>query len=561
MICDVSKHQGVINWDKLAPKLDFVVIKASGKYANGADPYYASNVAGAVSHGVPFHAFHFLYCLTEAQAKRDAALFYNTVKSQGHMPLFWVLDCEKGWGIPRTKAKTIAETFEAELRRLVGKSIRVALYIGHDKYKEYAMNYSRYAYIWIPRYGRNDGTVENSIFPDHPCDLWQFTSRGKAPGINTNVDLDILTGTKPMSFFTGMTNEIGGETMATNYKKYILSTGTHYIANSGSDEDGKLHGGQAGDQTGKEFCLRSWYKRPWTCVLRYPDIRVATLIAQLAVDAALNDKIGYDQYQRDSFWKQLKKVGYLPSRITVACEEDCTAGVNAIVHAAAYLLGIAKLKAIPETGVRSSNMRKHFSAAGFEVLTESKYLTSGSYLLPGDILLYDNHHGATNVTAGKKVTYAFTDVISPFINGTTPDESLRRGDSGDAVTAMQKALLVWDPDCLPKWGADGDFGEETEEAVKAYQKAAGLPVTGVYDAATKKSLTSIGKQKNVLVTGGSVNVRTAPGYDTKVLGVAHKGDLLPYQGEDKTAEGVVWHLVAFKNQNAWISGKYSRIEA
>ena len=93
MICDVAKYQGSIDWNKLAPELDFVVIKASGKYDNGADPFFAKNVAGAVSHGVPFHVFHFLYCLTEAEAKRDAALFYNTVKAQGHDPLFWVLEC------------------------------------------------------------------------------------------------------------------------------------------------------------------------------------------------------------------------------------------------------------------------------------------------------------------------------------------------------------------------------------------------------------------------------------------------------------------------------------
>lgn len=65
MICDVSKHQGVIDWDKLAPCLEdgFVIIKASGKTA---DPQYARNVEGAFSHGVPFHVFHFIYCQTEA---------------------------------------------------------------------------------------------------------------------------------------------------------------------------------------------------------------------------------------------------------------------------------------------------------------------------------------------------------------------------------------------------------------------------------------------------------------------------------------------------------------
>ena len=348
--------------------------------------------------------------------------------------------------------------------------------------------------------------------------------------------------------------------MATNHKKYILSTGTHYISNSGSDERGQYHGGAAGDQTGKEWVLKKWYSRPWTCVLRWPDVNVATLIAQLAIDAALNERIGYDQYQRDTFWREAKKVGYLPAKIRTACEEDCTAGVNGVVHCAAWLLDIQALKAIPETGIRSGNMRSKYKAAGFQVLTESKYLKSGDYLLPGDILLYDNHHGATNVTKGKKASYTYRDVLGelekykgktePVITG------LRRGDEGEAVKAMQQLLLKWDAHCLPEYGADGDFGGETEKAVKAFQKAAKLEQSGIYDPATGKAL----KQKvlgAVEITGGSLNVRSAPGYDTRILGTVHKGDRLVYQGEVRVAEGRDWYLVEFDNRNGWVSSKYA----
>ena len=37
--------------------------------------------------------------------------------------------------------------------------------------------------------------------------------------------------------------------MAINYNKYINSTGTHYISNTGHDERGKYQGGQAGGYT------------------------------------------------------------------------------------------------------------------------------------------------------------------------------------------------------------------------------------------------------------------------------------------------------------------------
>ncbi len=191
------------------------------------------------------------------------------------------------------------------------------------------------------------------------------------------------------------------EQLSATHAKYINSTGTHYISNSGSDENGAYSGGQAGDQTGKEWRMRDWYNRPWTCVLRYPDQKVALKLAQLAIDAALNDHIGYDQSQNRTYLAQLKTVGWEPSRITVNCEADCSAGVCANVTAAGYLLGIKTLQ--NHTGTYTGNMRSALTKAGFQLLTDSKYLTSGEYLLPGDILLNDGHHTATNVTIGKKV--------------------------------------------------------------------------------------------------------------------------------------------------------------
>ena len=193
----------------------------------------------------------------------------------------------------------------------------------------------------------------------------------------------------------------GGIAVTAAQAKYINSTGTHYISNSGHDENNAYKGGQAGDQTGTEWQMRSWYSRPWSCVLRYPDQAVALKIALLGIDAALNDKIGYDQGQNRTYLAQLKAVGWEPSRITVACEADCSAGVCANITAAGYLLGIKTLQT--HTGTYTGNMRSALTKAGFQLLTDSKYLTSGDYLLPGDILLYDSHHTATNVTIGKKV--------------------------------------------------------------------------------------------------------------------------------------------------------------
>lgn len=57
--------------------------------------------------------------------------------------------------------------------------------------------------------------------------------------------------------------------------------------------------------------------------------------------------------------------------------------------------------------------------------------------------------------------------------------TIRKGSKGDYVILAQKALLAWKSTCLPRYGADGDFGGETDAAVRAFQKAKGLTVDGI----------------------------------------------------------------------------------
>ena len=175
------------------------------------------------------------------------------------------------------------------------------------------------------------------------------------------------------------------------------------ISNCGHDERGRYSGGAAGDQTGTEWAIIKWYDRPWKCVLRHPDAKVRSMVAQMARAAAGNDKVGYDQSQRYTFWEHLKASNYDPAKITAKCEADCSSGVAAIVKAVGYQLGIQKLKDV-SIYCYTGNLRAALKAAGFEVLTASKYLESDAYLLEGDVLLNDGAHTAINVTDGSKAT-------------------------------------------------------------------------------------------------------------------------------------------------------------
>ena len=232
---------------------------------------------------------------------------------------------------------------------------------------------------------------------------------------------------------TTTTTTKGSDTVAAVYE-----LDGNMISNSGSDEYGGYTGGEAGDQTQIQWRLMIWYSRPWNCVLRHPNRTVGNKISELAIKAAKNDKIGYDQGERYTYWSKLQAANYDPSKITAVCESDCSAGVIANTKAAGYILGIDKLKNIWAT--YTGNMRQAYKEAGFEVLTDSKYLNSPDYLLPGDILLNDVHHVATCVSTGSKVKKTTTTNTSTTTT-TSASTSLNEGTAKWVGTTNRKAYV------------------------------------------------------------------------------------------------------------------------
>lgn len=274
------------------------------------------------------------------------------------------------------------------------------------------------------------------------------------------------------------------------------------IANCGHDERGRYTGGQAGDQSGTEWYIRSWYKYShggWDCVLRHPDRKVGEMIAKLATQAAKNNNIGYDMgySARMTFWNELQRAGYYPEKIKKKCEADCSSGTIAIVRAVGVLLGKSKLKNLSAT--YTGNLRNGLKNAGFEVLTASKYLTSDSYLQKGDIILNERNHVCINISDGKQAT------------------SDKTSDKEKCIKALQLALNVSYKLTL---AVDGSYGPKTTEAVKAHQlkrgarnshvswlqemlnkQKAGLTVDGSFGPNTEKAVIDFQKKHGLKVDG------------------------------------------------------------
>lgn len=323
------------------------------------------------------------------------------------------------------------------------------------------------------------------------------------------------------------------------------------IGSARIDERGKATGGQAGDQTGKELSTQNWYlhSKGWR-VLRCKDPAKALKIAEAMIAACKNSKIGYDQNQRLTLYNAAKSVGFDPGKVTTACETDCSALVRVCLAFAGIMVA----------NFRTTDEAKIILASGmFVELTASKYTTGSAYLRKGDILVTKTQgHTVVVLTDGSK---AEKNVPPPESAVKLGDRDLKNGDVGEDVREMQTALMKLGFS-LPVYGADGEFGNETEKAVIAFQKAVGVTVTGtpieangIFDKETFRAMENV-LYRYVEITGGSVNVRKRPGTNYGILGVVHKGDKLKYGGQ--TFENG-WFLVEYKNQNASVSGLYGRL--
>lgn len=195
------------------------------------------------------------------------------------------------------------------------------------------------------------------------------------------------------------------------------------IGHSSIDENGRAYNGQAGDQTKKEVCTRSWYNKSWDVVIRAKDAAMAEKMAVACEQACANDKIGYDQYQRNTLYTQAQKVNFDLSKITAACECDCSSLMCICAIAAGVPAGALYISGNMRT---TRNMRSAFKNTGkFEILTDSKYLTSDAYLKRGDIIVNEGSHTIMVLSNGSKA--GSTGTITPVAPSTENKQYCGKG--------------------------------------------------------------------------------------------------------------------------------------
>lgn len=130
---------------------------------------------------------------------------------------------------------------------------------------------------------------------------------------------------------------------------------------------------------------------------------------------------------------------------------------------------------------------------------------------------------------------------------------------------------------LPKYGADTKFGAETEKALRAFQKEAGLTVDGKYGDKTHAALmdavadddgqpenpeqpaqddsTPAGTTVVIVSEGGKVNIRCGNGAEYARISAVAPGSTFPLVATAQNG----WYAIVIGSRVGWVSGSFSRI--
>lgn len=185
---DVSYYQEAIQWKRVRKAgVLFAFIRVSDG-STFPDPRFAQNWQGAGKVGLLRGAYQ--YFRPEESAVAQADLLITALgRDRGELPP--VLDVEDAGGRSPKQISRAIEQWVARVREKLG--VEPILYTGPDFWKTRVGNADHTTQpLWLAHYTQDCPTVPA---PWTTWTFWQYTDRGKVPGIVGPVDLDVFAGT------------------------------------------------------------------------------------------------------------------------------------------------------------------------------------------------------------------------------------------------------------------------------------------------------------------------------------------------------------------------------
>lgn len=261
---DVSDNQGYIDWKKVkAAGVDFAILRSTRGSGN-PDKQLASNIKGCLDNGMPMEFYKYSYAMSNSDAKKEALRVIEILKQYGIGPsentIIWA-DIEYNKQLALGK-QTVWEIYDNFKEIILNSGYGIGLYMGKYAYENQFNGNRINDKLWLARYYAGDTIMQFGTLPDETkkptvavessSELigWQYTSCGRVPGINGNVDLNIRytdcgnVTVEPQYYDTpeftliDCLNKIGVDSSYNNRKKIAIANGiTNYSGTAAQNMD------------------------------------------------------------------------------------------------------------------------------------------------------------------------------------------------------------------------------------------------------------------------------------------------------------------------------------
>lgn len=195
---DISEFNGIIDFDKVAKEVDYVMIRAGfgartklNKEAK-IDKLLIKNIEGCLKVGLPFGIYYYSYALDEKEAKEEVSFILSAIKDYRDLVSFPVaIDMEDADSYKKNSGFPTNEVL-CNICKIACDSIGNAgyypiIYANLDYFTHYLKEDSIAKYNkWLAWW--NKEAIEK--VDRNKYQMLQYSSIGKVEGIGTNVDMN-----------------------------------------------------------------------------------------------------------------------------------------------------------------------------------------------------------------------------------------------------------------------------------------------------------------------------------------------------------------------------------
>ena len=190
---DVSSHQGWIDWNAVAESdVDYVILRAGYRgYDSGSinqDEYFEYNIASATATDLGVGIYFFSQALSEEEAAAEAYTVLSLIEGyEIDYPIYF------DWEPVSDETARTATISATEVTACAKKFCQVIEEAGYEAGVYFNLSMANHYYHLYELMEYEFWLAEYQDTPSYPyaIDMWQYTSHGSVPGIDTRVDLNL----------------------------------------------------------------------------------------------------------------------------------------------------------------------------------------------------------------------------------------------------------------------------------------------------------------------------------------------------------------------------------